>query len=151
MPVLLTVDGFVASIGGADRLAGIIGSEDPEDLMPSKLDAAEAELEGSLGPVGYPATAWALAPDATRELLSTWGYAVAAGYLASRMPELPEGLANADKQARLRLAEIRSGRASLPGVVRIGRVAPGIIVSTPRTDGAAVSPALFSHLRSGRA
>jgi hypothetical protein len=151
VPVLLTVNGFVASIGGSDRLAGIIGSEDPDDLMPGKLDAAEAELERDLGPVGYPASAWSAAPDSTKELLSTWGYAIAAGYLASRMPELPEGLKDADKSARARLGEIRSGRASLPGVVRIGRTAPRILTSGARTDGAQVPGALFDHMRNGRA
>lgn len=149
-PLLLTVAGFVESIGGADRLSQIIGSEDPDTVMPPYLEAAEAEMEESLSVASYPSTVWpSTGPAAIR--LSIWGYALAASYLEARMPELPEGIVAAAKAARAGLADIRSGRTAIPGLDRTTAESPRILFSARREDGGAISGDLYSHLFRGRA
>lgn len=149
-PLLLTVAGFVESIGGADRLSQIIGSGDPDTVMPPKLEAAEAEMDESLSVAGYPSSVWPSSGPAAERLFII-GYALAASYLKSRMAELPEGIASAAKDARSTLADFRSGRTALPGVDRTTVQAPRILFSARREDGGAISGDLYSHLFRGRA
>ncbi len=149
-PLLLTVEGFVDSIGGADRLSQIIGSGDPDTVMPPFLEAAEAEMEESLSIGSYPASVWpSEGPVAIR--LQIIGYALAASYLKSRMPELPENIVSAAKDARAALADFRSGRTALLGVERTANQPPRILTSARREDGGAISGALYDHLFRGRA
>lgn len=149
-PLLLTVEGFVESIGGADRLSQIIGSGDPDTVMPPYLEAAETEMEESLSVASYPASSWPLEGSAAIRL-RIWGYALAASYLEARMPELPEGIVAAAKAARAGLADIRSGRTAIPGLERTTSQAPRILSSERPRDGAAISGQLYAHLFRGRA
>src|SRR5688572_14162539 len=143
MAFALTVDDFVASIGGTDRLAQIIGADDPEEVLPPLLLAAEGEIEQALSVADYPRISWPDDGGPAATLLTIHGNALVGLYLAARMPELPEGIASAGKAARVWLTDIRAGRAILPGVERARKQTPRIFMSGARPADEAIPAALY--------